>query len=63
MGTSDHEIFQENGKAAIILGEDLITDIPHTDKDSNRDLLNYEEMDRLTDAIVDFVVSSDGKIY
>lgn len=62
-GTSDHEIFQQNGKAAIILGEDLIYDIPHSDKDSDRNLLDYDEMDRLTNAIVDFIVSSNGKIY
>lgn len=62
-GTSDHEIFQENGHAAIIIGEDAIYDIVHTKRDNNIQLLDFSEMDRLTDAIVDFIISTDGEVF
>ena len=62
-GTSDHEVFQENGRAAIILGEDNIVHLVHTRQDNDRKLLDFAELDRLTDAVVDFVTAADGKIY
>lgn len=62
-GTSDHEIFQRNGHAAIILGEDEIVHIVHTKSDNNKELLDYDELDRLTDAVVDFITDADGKVY
>ena len=62
-GTSDHEVFQKNGHAAIILGEDEIVHVVHTKSDNDKKQLDYAEMGRLTDAIVDFVASVNGKVY
>lgn len=62
-GTSDHEVFQENGHAALILGEDNIVHIVHTKQDDEIDLLDFDELDRLSDAVVDFVTTVDGKVY
>ena len=62
-GSSDHEVFQENGRAAIILGEADITGIVHSEADNDTRYLDFAEMDRLTDAVVDFVTATDGTIY
>ena len=63
IGGSDHEAFQEQGKAAIILGEADILGIPNTRKDKDLEMLDISELNRLADTVEDFIVSTDGKIY
>lgn len=60
-GTSDHEIFQEHGHAAIILGEDDIIGIVHSKQDNSMENLDFDEIDRLISAVVEFIKASDGK--
>lgn len=63
LGSSDHETFQENGHAAIILGEDEIRGITNTRRDKDMAILDFPELYRLTDTVADFLESTDGKIY
>lgn len=63
MGSSDHRAFQENGRAAIVLGEADLLGYSNTKKDKDLNVLDYSELDRLADAVEDFVVTTDGKIY
>lgn len=61
LGTSDHEIFQEHGHAAIILGEDDIADIVHSKQDNSMENLDFDEIDRLILTVVEFIKTSNGK--
>lgn len=63
MGSSDHEAFQENGRAAIILGEAEIRGITNTKRDNDLGLLDFSELGRLSEAVEDFIAVSHGKIY
>lgn len=63
LGSSDHEVFQDNGHAAIILGEDEIRGITNTKKDKDISILDFHELNRLTDAVTDFILSTNGHIY
>ena len=63
LGASDNEVFQENGHAAIILGEDAVRGITNTKKDKELSILDFPELDRLADAVEDFVLTTAGKIY
>lgn len=62
-GTSDHAPFQEGGKAAIAIGEKLSFDILHTTKDTNLGLIDHEELRNLINAISDFIIDGNGKMY
>lgn len=62
-GASDHQIFQENGHAAIILGEDGISSITNTKKDGDISMLDFDELSQLTSAVEDFILSANGKMY
>lgn len=62
-GTSDHASFQDGGKAAIGVGEKLAYDVLHTTKDTNLGLIDHEELNNLINAISDFIIDSNGKMY
>ena len=63
MGTSDHAVFQEDGRAAIVLGESGLLGFTNTRQDKDLDLLDFPELNRLADAVADFIETSNGKIY
>lgn len=63
LGSSDHEIFQENGHAAIILGEAEIFGFTNTKKDKDMSILDFYELNRLTEAVTYFILSTNGHIY
>lgn len=63
IGTSDHEIFQNNDRAAIILGEDGLAEIVNTENDNDTSLLDYSEIIRLSNVVADFVLDSGGRVY
>lgn len=62
-GSSDNAPFQNNKKAAIVLGEDIPSGLIHTKKDNHLDLIDFQEIDNLVKAISDFIIESNGKIY
>ncbi len=62
-GRSDHVAFQENGRSAIILGESNLQGYTNTPNDSDMAALDFPELARLTDAIEQFIVTANGKIY
>lgn len=62
-GRSDHVVFQEQGRSAIILGESKLQGYTNTPNDSDLAAVDFPELLRLTDAIEQFVVSTNGKIY
>lgn len=62
VGTSDHQIFQQNGDAAFIVGQDGIGDVVHT-PDDNLSIVDYKSIELVKNALVDFIIKSNGKIY
>lgn len=62
-GMSDNAVFQDGGRAAVILGEEELSEIIHTPKDNDLSLVDYQELDNLVKAISDFIVESNGKMY
>lgn len=63
LGRSDHVVFQENGRAAIILGESKLQGYTNTERDHDMAALDFPELARLTDAVEQFLVSTNGKLY
>ncbi|MCD7996119.1 MAG: M28 family metallopeptidase [Clostridiales bacterium] len=62
-GRSDHAVFQEQGKSAIILGESKLQGYTNTPNDSEIAAIDFPELLRLTDAVEQFIISTKGKIY
>ena len=63
VGNSDNMIFQENGHAAIVLGDHGLVGYTNTRKDNTFDIMDFAELNRLVDTVIDFVLSTDVKIY
>lgn len=63
LGRSDHVAFQENGRAAIILGESKLQGYTNTELDKDMNALDFDELARLTGAVEQFIVSTNGKMY
>lgn len=62
IGTSDHLLFQNEGDAALIIGQNGIGGIVHT-PDDNLDVIDYDNISQIKDAIVEFVVLNNSTIY
>lgn len=62
-GQSDHVVFQKNGHAAIILGESQLQGYTNTPNDSDLGVMDFAKLGRVTDAVEQFVISANGKIY
>ena len=62
-GRSDHVAFQENGRSAIILGESKLQGYTNTPADSDLAAIDFIELAKLTDAIEQFIILSNGKMY
>ena len=53
-GTSDHQIFRIYGYPSLVLGDDNIIDIVHTDND-NLDNVDYSDLEKLSEVIYKFI--------
>ena len=62
VGTSDHAIFQHNGDAALVVGQDGIGGIVHT-PDDNLSVVDFDNITQIKNAIVDFVNKNSEKMY
>ena len=62
-GQSDHMVFHNNGRAAIIMGESKLQGYTNTPNDSDMEAMDFPELARVADAVEQFVVSSNGKMY
>lgn len=61
-GTSDHTSFLENGKAAIVIGNDIKSKYVHTEKDNELNL-DYDEIQKIITGLQNFIVESNGKMF
>ena len=53
-GTSDHQIFRMYGYPSLVIGDDNIIDIVHTDND-NLDNVDYSYLEKLSEVIYKFI--------
>ena len=53
-GTSDHQIFRMYGYLSLVIGDDNIIDIVHTDND-NLDNVDYSDLEKLSEVIYKFI--------
>lgn len=63
LGRSDHVVFLEQGRSAIILGESKLHGYTNTPQDDDLAAIDFPELLRLTDAVEQFIVSANGKSY
>ncbi len=63
LGRSDHVTFQENGHAAIILGESKLQGYTNTQRDQDMAAIDFPELARLTDAVEQFILTTNGSLY
>lgn len=62
VGTSDHFLFQNSGKAALIIGQDGIGEVVHTPED-NLSIIDYNNITSIKDALVEFIATNHKTIY
>lgn len=63
LGESDHTTFQQKQKAAINLIDELPPSRIHTPNDDTLEGIDTSELEKLANAISDFIISDNGKIY
>lgn len=61
--TSDHVPFQNAGKAAIIITDSISDNLIHTPKDNNLNLIDHNKIMNLVNAISNFIINENGKMY
>ncbi|WP_242385066.1 M28 family metallopeptidase [Enterococcus faecalis] len=62
-GSSDHAIFWENKRAAMIIGNELPERFVHTAKDNVSSSIDYEEINKIVRSISQFIINTNGKMY
>lgn len=62
VGTSDNAVFSKYNNAALVIGQSGISDIVHTEED-NMDIIDVELIKEIKDALVEFIIESDSKVY
>lgn len=62
VGSSDHMSFRRGDDAALVIGQDGIVGIVHSEED-NMSIVDFESIESIKDALVDFIIKSDNKIY
>ena len=62
VGSSDHMSFRRANDASLIIGQDGITEIVHTE-DDNMSIVDCKLIENIKDALVDFIIKNDNKIY
>lgn len=63
LGQSDHVVFQNNGHAAIVLGESKLQGYTNTEHDKDINAVDFDELARITNAVEKFIISSNGEMY
>ena len=62
VGSSDHMSFRRGNDASLVIGQDGIVGIVHSEAD-NMSIVDFELIESIKDALVDFIVKSYNKIY
>ena len=62
VGSSDHMSFRRGDDAALVIGQDGIVGIVHSEED-NMSIVDFESIESIKDALVDFIIKSDNKVY
>ena len=62
VGSSDHMSFRRGNDSSLVIGQDGIVGIVHSEAD-NMSIVDFELIDSIKDALVDFIIKSDNKIY
>lgn len=62
VGSSDHMVFRRDSTPSLVIGQDGIVGIVHTE-DDNMSIIDFELIENIKDALVDFIIESDSKIY
>ena len=60
VGSSDHMSFRRANDASLIIGQDGITEIVHTE-DDNMSIVDCKLIENIKDALVDFIIKNDNK--
>ena len=62
VGSSDHMSFRKDNDASLVIGQDGIVGVVHSE-DDNMSIVDFELIESIKDALVDFIIKSDSKIY
>lgn len=62
VGSSDHMSFRRGNDASLVIGQDGIVGIVHSEAD-NMSIVDFELIESIKDALVDFIIKNDNKIY
>lgn len=62
VGSSDHMSFRRNNDTSLVIGQDGIVGIVHS-KDDNMSIVDFDLIESIKNALVDFIIKSDNKIY
>ena len=62
IGSSDHMSFRKGHDASLVIGQDGIHGIVHTEED-NINIVDFELIESIKDAVVDFIIKNENKIY
>ena len=62
VGSSDHMSFRRGNDASLVIGQDGIVGIVHSEED-NISIVDFELIDSIKDALVDFIIKNNNKIY
>ena len=62
VGSSDHMSFRRDNDASLVIGQDGIVGIVHSE-DDNMSIIDFELIEDIKDALVDFIIDNEGKIY
>ncbi|MBS6184817.1 MAG: M28 family peptidase [Clostridium celatum] len=62
VGSSDHMSFRRGNDASLVIGQDGIVGIVHSESD-NMSIVDFELIESIKDALVDFIIKNDNKIY
>ena len=62
VGSSDHMSFRRDNDASLVIGQDGIVGVVHSE-DDNMSIVDFELIESIKDALVDFIIKSDSKIY
>ena len=62
VGSSDHMSFRRGNDASLVIGQDGIVGIVHSESD-NMSIVDFELIEGIKDALVDFIIKNDNKIY
>lgn len=60
-GTSDHQIFRMYGHPSIVIGDDNIFDIVHSERD-NLDNIDFSDLEKLSEVLCKFIYESRYKL-